>query len=113
MGVNTGIIEGDISDYIQAQWTIVAMMLLVIWLSIFFVKKYFFNDKIYGKTPNLKNEINTKEILSLLSSGFVVFMLVLISWNPYILYSIFGIVLLIFIIGGMLYAIHYIRSSIR
>ena len=104
-----GVIDGDISNYIRSQWTIVAMMLIVIWLSIFFVKTYFFNDKIYYHQPYLKNDTNKKDLLSLLNKGLVIFMLLLISWNINILYSIIGILVLAFILGGIIYGIQYFK----
>ena len=94
--------DGQIDPYARSIWTILSIMMVVILLSVFFVKKIFFNSKIYGKFPFLENYKNREEITILFLIGTIVFFLILISWNPLIIFTVIGVSLAVYAIVYMI-----------
>jgi hypothetical protein len=100
------IIDGQIDDNTRAIWTVLSIMLLVIWLSIFIMKKFYFNNKIYGEFPFLESYKNRAGLNYLLLIGASLFFWILVSWNPTIYLGLIGIGILFYgisyVIGGVM-----------
>jgi len=101
-------IDGEIDDNTRGIWTVLAIMLVVIWISIFTIKKFFFNHKIYGKFPFLESYKNTAGLNYILLIGAFLLFLILVSWNPTIVFGLIGIAIAIY---GILYMIAWVIPS--
>lgn len=97
-----GILDGQIDDNLRAIWTVLAIILVVIWLSIFIIKKFFFNHKIYGKFKFLESYKNREELNYILLIGSLILFLILVSWNPTIFLGLIGIIIAIYAIMYMI-----------
>ena len=96
------VIDGQIDDNTRAIWTVLSIMLLVIWLTIFTIKKFFFNHKIYGKLPFLESYKNRAGVNYLLLIAALIFFWILVSWKPVIYFGILGIIIVIYTIIYMI-----------
>jgi len=56
------VIDGQTDDNTTAILTVLSTMLLVIWLMIITIKKFYFNHKIYGKFPFLESYKNRGDL---------------------------------------------------
>jgi len=95
-------IVGEIENNTRAVWTVIAAMLIVIWLSLFSLKTFYFNNKKYGHLTYLESFTNRGEVTYLLLIGAFVFFLLVVSWNPAIYLGLFGLCIAIWAITYMI-----------
>lgn len=101
-------IDGQIDNKTRAIWTVLCIILLVIWISVFIIKKFFFNNKMYGEFPFLESYKNRAGVNYILLIGAFLLYLILVSWNPTIYLGLLGISIAIY---GILYVLAWFIPS--
>jgi hypothetical protein len=96
------VIYGEIDEKAGNLWAVLSVILLVIWISIFSIKNFYFNNKIYGKFPFLESYKNRENITYLLLIGASLFFVILVTWNPIFYLSIIAINIAIYAIFTMI-----------
>lgn len=92
------VISGQITDHSRAVWTVLAIILLVIWLCIFSLKTVYFNNKKYGNLTYLESFTNKGELTYILLIGAFIFFLLVVSWNPALYLGLIGLCIAIWAI---------------
>ena len=61
-------------------FNLICVLLLVVGIILFLYKQFIFNEQIYRGFPLLQNYYFKKDFMSVLQTGFIIFVIITISW---------------------------------